>query len=603
MNIIAQLQEVFAPALSQLGVDPTEYLGLIRPSQAERTGADYQFNGAMALAKQRGEPPAQVAASIVAALPPNPIFEPPTISGPGFINLHLRDEWLAERVREQAADPRLGVCPVARPRRYVVDYSGPNVAKPLHVGHLRSTIIGESICRILRFLGHTVIGDNHLGDWGTQFGMLIYGYKHYLDAEAYAADPVRELARLYVHVRNLTKGKVDPDDEAAEAGQAKLTPEQQALVTAYRQETAKLHAGDPENVAIWRQFMPHCLEEIEAIYRRLDVHFDEMLGESFYNPALPGVVADLLAKGIAEPSQGAVIVALDPEKKRVALIRKGDGAYTYMTTDLATIQYRVQEWHPDALLYVVDFRQADHFKILFETARRWGYDHLELQHLQFGAVLGPDGKPLKSRDGGVLELEELLNEAVAHGVAKYREIRQQRLERGEEVPDLSEQEIQQIAETVGYGAVKYADLSQNRTSNYRFDWKKMLATDGNTATYMQYAYTRCRGIVRKSGIDEARLREQVPPIRITHPAERALALQLLRFEEALLAAATDYMPHLLTDYLWNLSKALSALYEGCSVLQAETAELRDGRLVLCDLTARILRQSLYLLGIRTLERM
>lgn len=600
MNIIARLQEAFEPALTHLGVDPAEYRGQVRPSQAERTGADYQFNGAMTLAKQLGRKPTEVAQTLAAALPASPMFEPPTISGPGFINLRLRDDWLAERVREQAADTRLGVAGVPQPRRYVVDYSGPNVAKPLHVGHLRSTIIGESICRILRYLGHTVIGDNHLGDWGTQFGMLIYGYKHYLNAEAFAAEPVRELARLYVHVRNLTKGKADPDDDT---GQVTLTPEQQALVTAYRHETAKLHAGDPENVAIWRQFMPHCLEEIEDIYRRLDIHFDEMLGESFYNPALPGVVADLLAKGIAEESRGAVIVALDDEKKRVALIRKGDGAYTYMTTDLATIQYRVQEWRPDALLYVVDFRQADHFKILFETARRWGYDHLELQHLQFGAVLGPDGKPLKSRDGGVLELEELLNEAATHGAAKYREIRQQRLERGEEVPELSEAEIQQIAQTVGYGAVKYADLSQNRTSNYRFDWKKMLATEGNTATYMQYAYTRCRGIVRKSGIDEDRLRQQVPPIRITHAAERTLALQLLRFEEALLAAAADYMPHLLTDYLWNLSKALTALYEACPVLQAESAELRESRLALCDLTARILRQSLYLLGIRTLERM
>lgn len=596
MNIIAHLQAAFAPALAELTPDPAAYLGMFRAAQDARHG-DYQLNCAMALGKKLSKKPQEVAADLLARLPASDIFEPPTVAGPGFINIKLKSEWLAEQVQAVAAHPRLGVEPVSTPRRYVVDYSGPNVAKPLHVGHLRSTIIGESVCRILRYLGHEVVGDNHLGDWGTQFGMLIYGYKHFLSPEQYKADPVRELARLYVHIRTLTKGQTD------EEGCETLTPDQQALVTAYREETAKLHAGDPENVAIWRQFMPHCIEEIESIYKRLDIHFNEMLGESFYRDMMPGVVADLLVKGVAQESEGAVIVALDEQGRRVALIQKRDGAYTYMTSDLATIQYRANEWHPDAMLYVVDFRQADHFKLLFETARRWGYDSTEFAHLQFGSVLDSDGKPFAARKGGAPDLEHLLDEAVRKGAEKYEEIRQGRIERGETVPELGVEEKQHIAEVVGIGAVKYADLCQNRSSNYKFDWAKMLATDGNTATYMQYAYARCRAIFRKENIDSTPYRNAPPAVIITHPLERALTVLIVRYEEVLRLATCEYLPHYISDYLYVLAKTLSSFYEACPVLKAESPELRASRLLIVDLASRIIERMLYLLGIRVLEQM
>jgi arginyl-tRNA synthetase len=503
-------------------------------------------------------------------------------------------------VRAAEQDERKGVALAAVPRRYVIDYSGPNVAKPLHVGHLRSTIIGDSLARLLRFLGHTVVGDNHLGDWGTQFGMLLYGYKHYRDDLALATDPVQEFARLYVLMRKMSRAADNPDDPGHAAAKV--------IADACRHETAKLHAGDAENVGIWQQFMPHCLEEIEAIYRRLDIHFDEMLGESFYNPLLPGVVEDLQHAGLAVESQGALVVThggADPnaEHVRLAIVRKGDGAFTYMTTDLATIRYRVNEWQPDALIYVVDARQKSHFELLFDVAQRWAYPDLEMRHIAFGSILGPDRKPLSTREGTATDLESLLNHAVAAGTEKYIEICQDRKARGEEVPELSAEEQAANAEVIGLGAVKYADLGQHRETDYVFDLKKMVSTEGNTATYMQYAYVRCQGIFRKGDVDVNALRTAPPLVTLVEPAERALAVQILRLEETLTTAAVEYLPHLLTAYLWDLAKVLTGFYRDCSVLQAATPELRASRLVLVDLAARIMRQVLHLIGIRTPERM
>jgi len=374
------------------------------------------------------------------------------------------------------------------------------------------------------------------------------------------------------------------------------------VAEAVRQETAKLHAGDPENVRLWRMFMPWCLEEIDRIYRRLDVHIDHAHGESFYNPMLPEVVRSFLERGIAQESEGAVVIFLR-ENEPPALIRKKDGAFTYTTSDLATIRYRVETWHPDAMLYVVDFRQALHFKNLFEAARRWGYDKVELEHISFGSVLGADRRPIKTREGGAVELGELLDEAVARGRQVYEQTRSERAARGEDVPDLSAEERQQIAEVVGLGAVKYADLSQNRTSDYVFNWDKMLAMDGNTATYMQYAFARVRSIFRKSGEKEERFRSDPPEVSLGTPAERALALQLVRLSESLEAAAIDYKPNLMSAYLWDLAKAYSNFYDSCPVLKAESATLRQSRLLLCDLTARGIQKGLELLGIQTTERM
>ncbi len=604
MNLTRRLQNTFRDCLAGFVADPAPYAGMVKPTQDARFG-DYQANCAMSLAKVLGKKPPEIAREIVARLPLGDWLQPPEVAGPGFINLRLRDDWLAAQLRAIATDERLGVEQASPPRKYVIDYSSPNVAKPMHVGHLRSTIIGDALKRLLKFLGHEVVSDNHLGDWGTQFGILLYGYKHFLNAEAFAADPVRELARLYreVHIDRTAVLADEDASEDAEAIHSGTDPDSQKVLGAVRQETAKLHAGDPENVRLWKLFMPSCLEEINRIYRRLDVTFDHTRGESYHNPMLPEVVRDLRAKGIAVESRGAVVIFFgDPEKEAPAILQKGDGAFTYTTTDLATIRSRMQEWAPDAIVYVVDFRQGQHFKNLFAAARRWGYEQAELQHISFGSVLGKDRKPLGSRKGGALELGQLLDEAVIRAEQVYQENRKQALERGHEVPELSADELAQVYEAVGLGAVKYADLSQNRTSDYAFDWDKMLAMEGNTGTYMQYAYARVHGIFRKGNIDPETLRKNPPAVLLTSPYERALGMQLLRLGEALDVAAAEYLPHIITAYLWDLAKTYSGFFQNCSVLKADTAELRDSRLLLCDLTGRTIRLCLNLLGIATLER-
>lgn len=607
MNLLSQIRELFAPTLARMATDTAkvpDYLAMVKPAANAEHG-DYQANFAMALGKSLGKKPHDVAKDVIANLPANDVIESADVAGPGFINLRLKPTYLANAVQQIASDPRLGVELTPKPRKFVVDYSGPNVAKPLHVGHLRSTIIGDALVRILRFAGHTVIGDNHLGDWGTQFGILLYGYKHHLDEAAFKADPVRELARLYVFVRSLFKKAGDDEDEG---------PTDDPVKKACQEETAKLHAGDAENVALWTKFMPACLAMLEPIYNRLDVKIDHALGESFYNPMLAGVVEELLAKGIAGDSKGAIVIpnakgviprTEDEQKKEEppAIIRKRDGAFTYTTTDLATIKHRMDTWQPDAMLYVVDKRQALHFKTLFAQAQRWGFDRVEFQHVMFGSMLGEDRKPFAARKGGAPELSTLLDEAVALGLKKYQESYEDRKAHGHDVPDLTEEVQRNIAEVVGVGSLKYGDLSQNRTSDYVYSPEKMLATDGNTATYMQYAYARCRAIFRKENIDEARFERNPPPVVLSQPAERALALQLLRFPEAVDAAVNDYLPHMITSYLWDLTKTFSGFFENCPVLKAETPELRDSRLLLVDLVGRVIQKALSLLGIRTVERM
>jgi arginyl-tRNA synthetase len=598
MNLLEQLRNRFAAALAGLTGEPDKYADLVKPAANPEFG-DYQANCAMPLGKVLGKKPRDVANEIVARLGLGDMLEKPEIAGPGFINLRLNSEWLATQLQAVAHDDRLGVSRT-QPKTIVVDYSSPNVAKPLHVGHLRSTIIGDALTKILRFLGHRVITDNHLGDWGTQFGMLLYGYKNFRDEALLKADPVREMVRLYLHVRQLTKGT--EDDE----GDVVRSPDEAAHYAKCLEETAKLHAGDPENVALWKQFIPWSMGAITPLYDRLGVHFDHFHGESFYNPMLPAVVKDLLAKKIAVVSAGAVVVFLKPppedggEHRADAVVRKKDGAFTYTTSDLATIQYREKEWKPDVVLYVVGAPQAYHFTTLFGIARKWGVA-TDLRHIGFGSVLGNDGKMLSTRNGGAAELSELLDRAIERGAEKYEQTVAERRERGEEVPEVSAEERKQIAEVVGLGAVKYADLSSHRTSDYKFLWDKMLATDGNTATYMQYAVARCRAIFTKGGIDPATIRNS--PVTLNELSERALALQLLKFAETLGAAAAEYLPHLLTAYLWDLAKSYSVFYTNCPVLKAETLELRNSRLLLCDLTARTIQTTLGLLGIGTVERM
>lgn len=581
MNLLDLLRQRFFEALNGWVPEPATAAALVKPATDSKFG-DYQANAAMSLAKALGKPPRQVAQELVARLKVDDLLEPPEIAGPGFINLRFKNSWLSSQLSLGAQGDRLGVAAVSRPGRYLIDFSSPNVAKPMHVGHLRSTILGESLARLLRFLGHTVITDNHLGDWGTQFGILLYGFRHHLDPARFEANPVAELARLYVEVRKQFKTEDEED------GDQPTDPVQEAC----RLETAKLHRGDPENLELWRKFMPACLEEINQVYRRLDVHFDYTLGESYYQPFLAGVVEDLLGKGIAKESQGAIGVFLT-EEAPPSLIRKKDGAFTYTTTDLATIDYRIKTFDPTDILYVVDSRQSLHFQNLFETARKWGRDKARLVHVSFGSVLGADRKPIKTRDGkAVASLDQLLDESVRLAGEIFEANRA-------DDADLATKPL--VAEAVGIGAVKYADLSQNRTTDYVFSWEKMMATDGNTATYMQYAYARCQSILRKAQ-GEGHPLDPSAVIHLDSPEERALAIQLLRLEETLLAAAADFRPNLITNYLWDLAKAYSGFFQNCPVIKAPT-NLLPGRLLLCHLVAQTLKLGLRLLGIKVIERM
>ncbi len=594
MSILPHLKERFRAALVGLTDQPDECLEQIRRSQDPKFG-DYQANFAMSLAKRLRRPPREVAAEVVGRLDVADLCEKPEIAGPGFINLRIRDDLLAERLSAAVGDARLGVPATARPRTFVVDFSAPNVAKPMHVGHIRSTVIGDSLCRVLRFLGHRAISDNHIGDWGTQFGMILYGWRRFRDDEAYRRNPVEELARLYRHVRRL----MDEEESSRQASCAEPTAHgvcgiQESVLA----ETAKLHAGDAENRRLWAEFLPFCNDEIQRMYRRLDVTFDYALGESFYEDRLRPLVDELLAKGIACESDGAVCIFLDGQKTPM-LIRKRDGAFLYGTTDLATIRYRMDAWRPDAILYVVDHRQSLHFEQLFAAARLLGYNDVELQHVSFGTVLGNDGRPFKTRSGDTVGLESLLDEAVRRAL----EIVSANDDAKPDGPELSVEQRRQIAESVGIAALKYADLSQNRTSDYVFSYDKMLAMSGNTATYMQYAYARVRSIFARGNVDVASLRASSSPILLDSPAERALAVELLRFAEALDLTVSDYRPNQLTAYLFDLANRYSTFFEQCHVLKAETPELRQSRLLLCDLTARTIQKGLELLGIKVVEKM
>jgi len=572
MNVLDWLRQAFAAA-TPAGGNPEAFAAAVRLSTDSKFG-DYQANGCMALAKAQKKNPRDLAQEVAGKVVLSPVAGAPEIAGPGFLNVKLEDPWVANILRDLVADESLGIEPIPRAKTVVIDYSSPNVAKPMHVGHIRSTVIGESLARILTAVGHKVIRDNHLGDWGSQFGMILWGWKHHRDEAAFEADPVHELSRLY----RLAQAKIQVGEEGVEE--------------ATRAETAKLHAGDEENRALWTRFMPYCLKALEAVYERLDVRFDYELGESFYDPMLAEVVSDLEKKGFAVESDGATVVFVDGIKAPF-IIRKRDGAYNYATTDLATIKYRIDTWKADQALYVVDSRQGDHFKQLFAVAKQWGYDKIDLEHVAFGSILGKDRRPFKTRAGDVVGLESLLDEAAAEA----------RKVVDENSPHLDEAERARVAEVVGLGAIKYADLSQNRLSDYVFDWQKMLAMNGNTGAYLQYAYARIQSIFRKGEISPDSIRQARPVILLSNPAERALGVRLLRLPETLRLAAEEHKANVLTDYLFDLANAFSSFFEECPVLKAESTERRDSRLALCDLTARTLKFGLNLLGIDVVERM
>lgn len=652
MSILQELKNRFQTALEPLTDDVAPLLAMIKSSQDPKFG-DFQANCAMPLGKKAGKPPRDIAAEIVAALKVDDFCEPPEIAGPGFINLKLKDDWIAAKAASIAGDDRLGVAPVENPRHVVVDFSSPNVAKPMHVGHLRSSVIGDAICRTLKFAGHKVTSDNHIGDWGTQFGMIIYGYRNFVDDSAYQNNPVAELARLYKLVNQLSdfhsaKNKLpelraqlaehqatlataesdaDPADKkakkklkslrkavaSAEEG-IKSATEKIAAIEAdaallaladahpdiaklARQETSKLHAGDQDNQKLWDEFLPECLKALDQVYDRLDVKFDLTLGESYYNPMLAGVVTSLKDKQLATDSDGAVCVFVEGNPAPF-IVQKTDGAYTYATTDLATIQYRVDELKADEILYVVDNRQSEHFNLLFETAALWGYDNINCRHVSFGTVMGKDGKPFKTRAGDNIGLESLIDEAIARAKDIVDENDDKR-----ETPMLSPDERASVAEVVGTGGIKYADLQHNRDSDYVFDWNKMLAKTGDTATYLQYAYARSAGICRELNFDRSTIAGNATKVIFTQPEERALALQLIQFDVAVSSVLAEYRPNQMTAWLFQAADIFSSFYANreCSVKNAASEELQASRLVLCDLMARALKTGLSLLGIQTAE--
>lgn len=531
---------------------------------------DFQCNDAMALAKSLRLAPRAIAQRIVAALDPADAPATAAVAGPGFINLTVDAAWLARQLDAHAALPRGGLPDLGAGRTVVLDYSSPNVAKPMHIGHIRSTIIGNSLDRLYRALGYRVVADNHLGDWGTQFGILIMGYRHLLNDEERAGLSVELLEKAYVGSYNRSR-------------------EEPAWLDSCRAELVKLQQGDPGNRALWERFIEISLREFDRIYRRLDVQFDYHRGESHYNGMLAGVVADLEARGLARPSEGATVVPLDDEGLPVCIVRKSDGGFNYATTDIATVRSRVEEFRPERIVYVTDERQQLHFRQFFAVCRKLGID-TQLEHVWFGLMRLPEGT-FSTREGNVIRLDRLLDEAEARALAII----------GASSPEMPPEQQRALAREIGIGAVKYADLSHDPQNLVVFTWERALALDGNSGPYLQYAHARIRSLLDK-------YREQAPgrdpaaaPLLLAEAAERQLALQLLQYPAAVTRAAATFKPNALADYLFALAQIYSSFYQRYPILKAPEA-VRDSRARLCVLVARVLRDGLALLGIATPDR-
>ena len=606
MPNIQQILDSRVTAAMRAAFPDAEAPAIVQVSQDPRFG-DYQANGAMALAKLVKKKPRDVAAEVVARLDVSDLADRPEIAGPGFINIRLRPDWIAAEIGRINADERLGVPQAERRETAVVDYSAPNLAKEMHVGHLRSTIIGDALARMLDFAGHNVVRQNHVGDWGTQFGMLVAELQKralVIPRSSHPESPSLALAAiedLEVFYRD-AKRRFDADTDFADTA---------------RQTVVKLQRGDEQIHFYWKLFCSLSLEHCAGVYWRLGVLLTDadIRGESAYNDLLPRVVEELQAKGLLTESEGAQCVFLPGFVAKDGaplplIVQKSDEGYLYATTDLAALAFRAghfpelpnpqsairnpQSPHADRVLYVVDARQAQHFQMVFACARLAGFapESVALEHIAFGTMMGADGKPFKTREGGTVKLMDLLDEA---------ETRAFDLVTGKS-PDVPEDERRSIARIVGIGAVKYADLSQNRTSDYVFSWEKMLSLDGNTAPYMQYAYARVRSIFRKGGHEAEEHRADAAPLPLDDPKELALAKAILRFAEVLGRALEDYRPNVLAAYLYDLAGAFTAFYDACPVIQSEEP-LRGRRLKLCDLTARVVKTGLRLLGIETIERM
>ncbi|MCT4714367.1 arginine--tRNA ligase [Enterobacteriaceae bacterium H18W14] len=577
MNIQALLSDKVRQAMVAAGA-PADCEPQVRQSAKVQFG-DYQANGVMSVARSLGKPPRQVAESVIANLDLTGIASKVEIAGPGFINIFLDPQFLANSVDAAVASDRVGVNTVA-PQTIVVDYSAPNVAKEMHVGHIRSTIIGDAAVRTLEFLGHKVIRANHVGDWGTQFGMLIA----YLEKQQQENAGEMALADLEEFYR-AAKKHYDEDEAFAERA---------------RGYVVKLQGGDEYCREMWRKLVDITMAQNQKTYDRLNVTLtrDDVMGESLYNPMLPGIVADLKEKGLAVESEGATVVFLDEFKNKDGdpmgvIIQKKDGGYLYTTTDIACAKYRYETLHADRVLYFIDSRQHQHLMQAWTIVRKAGYvpDSVTLEHQMFGMMLGKDGKPFKTRSGGTVKLTDLLDEAMerARNLVAAKN------------PDMPAAELEALANAVGIGAVKYADLSKSRTTDYIFDWDNMLAFEGNTAPYMQYAYTRVLSVFRKANVNEAELLKA--PVVITEDREAQLAARLLQFEETLNVVARDGTPHVMCSYLYDLAGLFSGFYEHCPILTADSEQARDSRLKLALLTAKTLKLGLDTLGIETVERM
>ena len=559
---------------------------LVRPTQDPKFG-DFQINGAMPLGKELKKSPRDLAQPIAEALAGVDAIEKAEVAGPGFVNIHLAPSWIASKLTDALRDAaRDGVPAVDDVSKVIVDFSSPNIAKQMHVGHLRSTIIGDAIARILSFMGHDVVRDNHLGDWGTQFGLLIVGMREWGDEDALRSAPIPELERVY----KLASERAGKDEAFAERARAEL---------------AKLQNGDEQNLELWEHFVEVSRGSLDAVYAELDVSFDVWLGESAYHDALPGVVDDLLERGIAREDDGAVCIfwgEIDGAPKSLRkqktpfIVRKKDGAFLYSTTDIATVQHRKDHFHADRALYVVDNRQGLHFQQLFAVMKLLGAD-IELEHIGFGTVLGNDGKPLRTRDasGHVITLASLLDES--------KQRARQRIDEGiaEGRLRVRPEEIDEVSRIVGIGAVKYADLRQNRLSDYQFDWDKMISFQGNAGPYLQYAYARCASIFAKGDVDMDATASSAT-IVLDAPAEQTLGKHLLRFTDVVYQAGATSQPHLVCEHIYELARAFNGFYAECPVLDAEGAA-RDSRLGLTALTARQIRRGLGLVGIGVVDRM
>ncbi|WIV86849.1 arginine--tRNA ligase [Proteus appendicitidis] len=576
MNIQAFLSEKISVAMCAAGA-PADSEPLVRQSAKVQFG-DYQANGVMGAAKKMGIPPRQLAEKILEKLDITDVADKVEIAGPGFINIFLSPQWVAKQAEDALADEHLNVTPV-EPQTIVIDYSSPNVAKQMHVGHLRSTIIGDASARTLSFLGHNVVRANHLGDWGTQFGMLI-AYLEKKQNENAADMALSDLEEFYREA----KKHYDEDEVFAERA---------------RNYVVKLQSGDEYCRTMWRKLVDITMQQNQVTYQRLNVTLteDDIMGESLYNPMLAGIVADLKAKGLAVESDGATVVFLDEYKNKEGepmgvIVQKKDGGYLYTTTDIACAKYRHETLHADRVLYYIDSRQHQHLMQAWTIVRKAGYipDSMSLEHHMFGMMLGKDGRPFKTRSGGTIRLTDLLDEAQERARTLI----------AEKNPDMGKDELNNVARVVGIGAVKYADLSKNRTTDYIFDWDLMLSFEGNTAPYMQYAYTRVASIFKRAEIDENALTQ---PITLTQSHERQLALRLVQFDETIMQVSREGTPHVMCAYLYDLAQAFSGFYENCPILSAEDENTRQSRLKLARLTARTLKQGLDTLGIETVDRM